>query len=49
LKYKATLTAKNIKEIPIEFRDRVNGKSKLPKSTMIKNLILVIIIRFKLK
>ena len=49
LKYRAILKAKNIKEIPIVFRDRVHGKSKLPKSTIIKNLILVPLIRFKVK
>ena len=49
LKHRARLKAKNIKEIPIVFSDRVHGKSKLPKSTIIKNLILVPRVRFRAK
>lgn len=49
LKYRAILKAKNIKEIPIVFRDRVHGKSKLPKSTIIKNLMLVPWIKIKVR
>lgn len=41
LKYKASLKAKSIYQVPIEFRDRLHGKSKIPKSTLIKNFFLV--------
>lgn len=45
LKYRAILNAKNIFEIPIVFNDRQHGKSKIPKSTLFKNLILVPMLR----
>lgn len=47
LKYKALLNCKSAKQIPIIFRDRQHGKSKIPKNTLIKNLILVPKLKFK--
>lgn len=41
LKYKASMKAKSIYQVPIVFHDRQHGKSKIPKSTLIKNLFLV--------
>lgn len=41
LKYQALKHAQSVYQIPIIFRDRQHGKSKLPKSTIIKNLLLV--------
>lgn len=41
LKYRALQDSKNFAEVPIIFRDRVHGKSKMPKSTILKNLVLV--------
>lgn len=46
LKYRALNCSKNIEQIPIIFRDRQHGASKIPKSTLFKNLILVPKIRF---
>ena len=39
--------AKKIIEVPIIFELRENGHSKLPKTTIFKNFILVISIKFK--
>ncbi len=47
LKYLSVLNAHGIQQIPIIFRDRQHGKSKLPKSTILTNLILVPKIRLK--
>ena len=47
LKFRALRNAKNIAQIPIIFMDRQHGSSKIPKSTLINNLILVPKIRFK--
>ena len=47
LKHKALRNAKTVSEIPIVFMDRQHGSSKIPKSTLIKNLFLVIKIRVK--
>lgn len=47
LKYKALQNCKSTKQIPIIFRDRQHGKSKIPKNTLIKNLILVPKLKFK--
>ena len=47
LKYKALQNCKSAKQIPIIFRDRQHGKSKIPKNTLIKNLILVPKLKFK--
>lgn len=47
LKYKAINNAKEIAEVPIIFLDREHGTSKIPKSTIFKNLILVLQLRFK--
>lgn len=41
LKFKALLNAQNICEIPIVFNERQHGKSKMPRSTLLTNLILV--------
>jgi dolichol-phosphate mannosyltransferase len=41
LKFRALKYAKNVHEVPIVFSDRQHGKSKLPRSTIIKNFILV--------
>jgi dolichol-phosphate mannosyltransferase len=41
LKFKASQKSKSISQIPIIFRDRQHGKSKIPKNTLIKNLLLV--------
>ncbi len=41
LKFEALRNTKSVSEIPIIFSDRKHGKSKLPKSTILKNFILV--------
>jgi dolichol-phosphate mannosyltransferase len=41
LKFHALKHAKSVHQIPIVFADRQHGKSKLPKSTILKNLLLV--------
>ncbi|MEI7758806.1 MAG: polyprenol monophosphomannose synthase [bacterium] len=46
LKHKATLNTSSIFEFPIIFSDRVNGKSKIPKNIILKNLVLVLRLRF---
>ncbi len=46
LKYRALQVAKKIGEVPIVFLDRENGVSKIPKSTIVKNLVLVVKLRF---
>lgn len=46
LKFRALKNAKNIAQIPIIFMDRQHGSSKIPKSTIIDNLFLVIKIRY---
>ncbi len=46
LKYKALKSAVNVQEIPIVFMDRQHGNSKLPKNTILKNIMLVPKIRF---
>lgn len=45
LKYRAVKAADKIGEVPIVFLDRENGTSKIPKSTIIKNLALVLKLR----
>lgn len=45
-KYRALQLAKSLVEIPIIFPDRQLGESKLPKNTLLKNLILVPRLRF---
>ena len=47
LKYRALRRAALVTEIPIVFLDRQHGSSKIPKSTLLKNLYLVIKIKFK--
>lgn len=49
LKYKASKKAKSIYQVPIVFHDRLHGKSKIPKSTLIKNLLLVPKLRMQAK
>jgi dolichol-phosphate mannosyltransferase len=49
LKYKASKKAESISQVPIIFRDRQHGKSKIPKSTLIKNLLLVQKLRLQAK
>lgn len=49
LKYKALMQAKNIFQIPIIFHYRQNGKSKIPKITIIKNFSLVPRLKFTVK
>ena len=48
LKSKAAKKANKVIEVPIVFMDRRHGKSKMPKNTMIKNLLLVIKIKFQI-
>lgn len=45
LKYKALQKSKSHSQIPIIFMDRMHGVSKIPKSTIVKNLFLVLKIR----
>lgn len=47
LKFRALRHAQSVHQIPIVFHDRYHGKSKLPKSTIIKNLFLVPLIKFR--
>lgn len=47
LKYRALLQSERPAQVPIIFHDRQHGKSKIPKSTLIKNFILVPKIRFR--
>lgn len=49
LKYKYMLKSNHIVEIPIVFKDRTNGNSKIPKNTMFKNLLLIPNLLFKNK
>lgn len=46
LKYKALQATSSIAEVPIIFLDRENGVSKIPKSTIFKNLALVVKLKF---
>lgn len=47
LKYRALKASKHVAQIPIVFMDRQQGVSKIPKNTIIKNLVLVPKIRRK--
>lgn len=47
LKFRAIKNASSIYEIPIVFNDRKHGTSKMPKSTIVKNLVLVPWIRIR--
>jgi hypothetical protein len=47
LKYFALKHAENFVQIPIVLTDRQHGQSKLPKDTIIVNLMLVPKLRFK--
>lgn len=46
MKYRATLHANSITQIPIVFLDRTRGSSKMPSNTLLKNFILVFQMRF---
>ncbi|MHC2184663.1 dolichol-phosphate mannosyltransferase [Rathayibacter agropyri] len=46
LKFRALRQAKGVREIPIVFLDRTIGSSKIPGDTLLKNLLLVVAIRF---
>lgn len=46
LKHRAAELAKRVVEVPIIFMDRRNGESKIPKSTLVKNFVLVAKMRF---
>jgi dolichol-phosphate mannosyltransferase len=47
LKYRALQLCENVQQIPIIFRDRQHGKSKIPRNTIFKNLMLVPKIKYK--
>lgn len=49
LKAKALLMTKSSAQIPIIFKDRQHGQSKIPRSTLVKNFILVPKLRRKLR
>lgn len=49
LKYKASKKAESIHQVPIVFHDRLHGKSKIPKSTLTKNMLLVPKLRLQSK
>ncbi|MHB1535917.1 MAG: polyprenol monophosphomannose synthase, partial [Acidimicrobiales bacterium] len=46
LKSRALALSDRVREVPIVFMDRRVGESKIPKSTIFKNLVLVPRIRF---
>jgi len=46
LKYKALKHCKSMVEIPIIFVDRTFGKSKIPQSTILRNFVLVLRLKF---
>jgi dolichol-phosphate mannosyltransferase len=46
LKHRALQNATSPAQFPIVFHDRLHGKSKIPKSTLIKNFVLVPKIKF---
>lgn len=47
LKYRALLACTSLVELPIVFLDRAHGTSKIPRNTLIKNFLLVPIIRMR--
>ncbi|MFT4028598.1 MAG: polyprenol monophosphomannose synthase [Protaetiibacter sp.] len=47
LKYRALLSAESFIELPIVFLDRTHGSSKIPRSTLIRNFLLVPLIRLR--
>ncbi|HUD10518.1 MAG TPA: polyprenol monophosphomannose synthase [Candidatus Saccharimonadales bacterium] len=47
LKHKALMHCKNAVQVPIVFKDRQHGNSKIPRSTIIKNFLLVPSIRYR--
>lgn len=48
IKFRAMKSTDNIKQIPIKFIDREHGKSKIPKSTIFKSLLLAPKLRFNI-
>jgi dolichol-phosphate mannosyltransferase len=46
LKYKALENCHNVAQVPIVFMDRQHGDSKLPRGIIIKNILLVMKVRF---
>jgi dolichol-phosphate mannosyltransferase len=46
LKYRALKSCKNVQEVAIVFNDRQHGKSKIPRDTILKNLVVVPRIKF---
>jgi dolichol-phosphate mannosyltransferase len=49
LKYKALINCNKVVQVPIVFKDRQHGSSKIPRNTIIKNFLLVPEIRFRHK
>lgn len=49
IKFRAAIITDSIAETPIVFMDRTHGKSKLPKSTLFNNLLLVPKLRVMIK
>lgn len=47
LKYRALQNCQRTVQVPIIFMDRTHGESKIPKSTLVKNLLLVLQIKFR--
>jgi dolichol-phosphate mannosyltransferase len=47
LKYKAASLSEKIAEVPIVFMDRTSGASKIPKSTILEDFLLVLKLRLK--
>jgi dolichol-phosphate mannosyltransferase len=47
LKYRALQACHSVRQVPIVFMDRQHGNSKIPKNTLVKNLVLVPQIKFK--
>ncbi|KZX22016.1 polyprenol monophosphomannose synthase [Rathayibacter tanaceti] len=45
LKHRASVAARQVREIPIVFLDRTEGTSKIPGNTMLRSLVLVLRIR----
>ncbi|MHB1173127.1 MAG: polyprenol monophosphomannose synthase [Lacisediminihabitans sp.] len=47
LKYRALTHCTSLAELPIVFMDRAHGSSKLPRNTLVKNLLLVLRIKLR--
>jgi dolichol-phosphate mannosyltransferase len=48
LKYRALRSSTSLAELPIVFLDRTHGSSKIPRSTLVNNFLLVPMIRLSL-